>query len=424
MKKIAMLFILSFLFVFALAESGTVNLVYENGSVYSENEKTYYAFDVQAWISNGSDVLSDGMVYVEYPLNIFDDILVMDQKVSVEKKGILSGTDPVLGNELYQIVNVTDTRTDVFAVTFSSNFDGSNPDFKQYYESVSTDAANPSDLLHIVMEVSAEGQGDVFFPNDIPGTDNLYFDYEYETFSGGLDISAATEPVEVVFSTDPPDEPIDDPEQEGAVVLADFKSKLKKSVVELSWTSISEIDIDGYVIERAETGGDYAEIVSYVNDPSLEGETASTKRIRYAYDDKGITTGVNYDYRLSAVDIYGNVLVLDQTSVQSDNERDNFVNQGKGRKKVMELAGFTLEVSYPNPFNPQFMVPFELTDAQYIDIKLYDMSGKRVREVATGYYSAGRYNVQVNCNDLSSGVYLLKTIAGGQRSIQKMLLVK
>ncbi len=423
MKKIAILFVLSFLFVFGLAENGTVNLVFSNGSVYAENEKTYFAFDVQAWMSDGSDVLSDGMVYVEYPVGIFNDVVAMDGKVSVEKRGVLSGTDPLAGGNLYYIVNVTDTRADVFAVTFASSY--SNTDMKQYYENVSTDPAEPSDLLHVTMEVSAEGTGSVRFPGDIPGTDRLYYDYEGETFSGGLDISAANEPVEVSFSSDPPEDPIDDPAQEGAVVLADFSSKLKKSVVELKWTSTSETDIAGYVIERSDAGSDYHPIVSYEDDPSLEGETASTKRIRYAYDDEGVASDVNYDYRLAAVDIYGNVLVLDQTSVPSAEEADErIVHPGKGRKKVMELAGFTLEASYPNPFNPKFTVPFRLTDTRNIDIRLYDMSGKLVNTVAAGEYPAGEYNIKVSCDHLGSGVYLLMTNTGGQRSVQKMLLVK
>ncbi len=427
MKKVLILTlsILSILITVIHAEPGTINLVYANGNTSYVGDKTYYEFDVQAWISNGSDVIGDGMVYIGYPNDIFGDVVVMNQKINVSKTGILGGVDPLLNIDLYKLVNVTDTKLDVFAVTFMASFDEANPNFKVYYSPISADASNPSDLLHICIEASTGGHGNVLFPDFIPDTDLLYFDYEGELFSNGLQIAEAIEPVDIVLTITPPDEtappevitPPDDPSQIGMLELASFSGSLKKSTVILKWVTLSETDNAGFVIKRSETGGQFIEIANYLTDATLEGDATSTKRIKYSYTDFEIVPGKQYTYQLESIDIYGNAIMHETIYINANSVALN-------RKKVMGSEDFTLEPSYPNPFNPSFVVPFNLTSSQYIDIKLYNMSGHLVRDIAGNHYQAGQYNIHVDCSNLGSAVYLLKTNIDGQQSTQKMLLVK
>lgn len=408
---------LCLLAVFALAEDGTVHLLYSNGAV-SENEGTlYYEFDVQAWISEGSDVLSDGMVYVKYPVTVFGNMLAYNEKVTVEKTGVLALTEPVYGMDLYYIVNTNDTYADVFAVTFSATFAGA-ASYKEYHEAISTDPGNPSDLLHIVMEVAENGSGTVFFPGNIPGLDELYWDYEYETFSGGLDISAAMEDVNILATDDPIE-----PTPEGYVELQSFTASIKKSDVNLNWITLSEKDNAGFVIKRSQNGSDYVIIASYTTNSALEGQLDATKRTRYSYTDKGIASGVTYSYMLESVDIYGNVSAYNSVSVGSE-AAEEISNPGKGRKKVMIAEDYSVEAAYPNPFNPRFIVPFELNSTQQINVTLYDITGKVVREVAAGSYQAGYYELEVESSDLGSGTYLLATRIGSELSVQRMTLLK
>lgn len=419
MKKMLVTMMLGLLAVFALAEEGTVHLLYSNGSV-TENEGTlYYEFDVQAWMSDGSDVVSDGMVYVKYPTNIFGDVAVMDGKVNVEKTGILALKDPEYGMDLYSIVNVTDTYADVFAITFTASM-GGIASYKAYYEAVSTDPDNPSDLLHVVVEAAAEGNGEVSFPDYIPGLNELYWDYEYETFDGGLDIAAAVEAV--VIDAAEPEEPVE-PEPAGYVELQSFTASLKKTDVSLNWTTITEQDNAGFVIKRSQNGGDFVIIASYTTNSALEGQLDATKRTRYSYTDKGVASGVTYSYMLESVDIYGNVSAYDPISVGSE-AAEEVINPGKGRTKVMIAEDYSVEAAYPNPFNPRFIVPFELKSTQQINVTLYDMTGKAVREIATGSYQAGYYELEVESSDLGSGIYLLATRIGSELSVQRMTLLK
>jgi hypothetical protein len=419
MKRIVVLLLLSLLVVSVYAEPGTIHLVFTNGIVTENEGRTEFAFDVQAWMSEGSDVLSDGMVYVEYPTDIFGDVAAMNGKVNVEKTGILALKDPEYGMDLYSIVNVTDTYADVFAITFTASM-GGIASYKPYYEAVSTDPDNPSDLLRVVVEAAAEGTGEVSFPDYISGLDELYWDYEYETFDGGLDIAAAVEAV-VIGAGDEPEEP-EEPEPAGYVELQSFTASLKKSDVNLNWTTITEQNNAGFVIKRSENGGDYVVIASYETDASLEGQLDATKRTRYAYTDKGVSSGTTYTYMLESVDIAGNVTAYDPVTVTSEIAENT--RPPKGRKKIMIGEDFALETAFPNPFNPRFVVPFELNTSRVVDIRLFDMSGKLVREIAAGSYAAGTYEIEVDCDNLGSGIYLLVSRIGSQVSTQRMSLLK
>ncbi|MDZ7797651.1 MAG: T9SS type A sorting domain-containing protein [Candidatus Marinimicrobia bacterium] len=85
---------------------------------------------------------------------------------------------------------------------------------------------------------------------------------------------------------------------------------------------------------------------------------------------------------------------------------------------------FVFSAGYPNPFNPSFVVPFELYSPQSVDIRLYDMTGRQVRVIADSELPAGTYNILVDGSDLSSGTYLLRARVDNVVKTQKMLLVK
>ena len=67
----------------------------------------------------------------------------------------------------------------------------------------------------------------------------------------------------------------------------------------------------------------------------------------------------------------------------------------------------------PNPFNPQTTVRFDLARDGFIELHIYDMNGRRVRSLASGYMTAGGHAATWDGrNDgglpLASGVYLFR----------------
>ena len=49
-----------------------------------------------------------------------------------------------------------------------------------------------------------------------------------------------------------------------------------------------------------------------------------------------------------------------------------------------------LLANYPNPFNPETWIPFELSQDAAVIITIYDVQGKRIRQLQLGQVTAGR----------------------------------
>ncbi len=92
---------------------------------------------------------------------------------------------------------------------------------------------------------------------------------------------------------------------------------------------------------------------------------------------------------------------------------------------------YALENNYPNPFNPETTLKYELPDANDVTLEVFNMLGQVVRTlVDREFQNAGRYTYQWDAtNDggqpLSSGIYFYRVTAGGEfQSHKKMLLLK
>ena len=85
--------------------------------------------------------------------------------------------------------------------------------------------------------------------------------------------------------------------------------------------------------------------------------------------------------------------------------------------------------NFPNPFNPQTKISFDLPVATPVDLAVYDVSGRRVTTLVAEVMPAGRHFTLWNGTDsmgqsVSSGVYFYRMIAGGEALTGKMMLLK
>ena len=92
-------------------------------------------------------------------------------------------------------------------------------------------------------------------------------------------------------------------------------------------------------------------------------------------------------------------------------------------------AEFVVKANYPNPFNPTTTIEYGLHKTDRVQIKIYDINGKLVRNLLDAQQSAGYHSIQWNgCNDagttLSSGVYVYCVKSGENFETRKMLFVK
>jgi hypothetical protein len=90
---------------------------------------------------------------------------------------------------------------------------------------------------------------------------------------------------------------------------------------------------------------------------------------------------------------------------------------------------FGLADNYPNPFNPETTLKYQLPEAADVKLEVYNVVGQVVRTLVADHQNAGRYVVQWDAtNDngqpLSSGIYFYHIQAGDFQKTKKMLLLK
>ena len=86
--------------------------------------------------------------------------------------------------------------------------------------------------------------------------------------------------------------------------------------------------------------------------------------------------------------------------------------------------------SYPNPFNPQTTIAFELRNREAVRLRVFDLSGRLVRTLIDDEdYSTGSHEVQwLGRSDsgrrVSSGTYFYRLDAGEYSETKRMALIK
>lgn len=89
------------------------------------------------------------------------------------------------------------------------------------------------------------------------------------------------------------------------------------------------------------------------------------------------------------------------------------------------LSGsFDLSQNYPNPLNPTTTISYDLPEAQNIKLQVFDITGRLVETLYSGYKEAGHWNITWNAGDQSSGIYIYRLQVGDKHISRKMLLIK
>jgi len=93
--------------------------------------------------------------------------------------------------------------------------------------------------------------------------------------------------------------------------------------------------------------------------------------------------------------------------------------------------GFHLQQNFPNPFNPNTTIVYNLTNnaSVHANLTIYDLLGKEIITLVDEAQTAGEYEVVWNGRDnfgrqVSSGVYIYRFQVGDKVKIKKMTLIK
>ena len=138
-------------------------------------------------------------------------------------------------------------------------------------------------------------------------------------------------------------------------------------------------------------------------------------------------------------------LALDPTMVQAWIAQARIENDGslafqQGIENLQRLLASLLPEktallpNYPNPFNPETWIPYDLAEAADVTVHIYAAGGTLIRTLALGHQVAGIYQSRSRAvywdgknevgEPVASGVYFYTLTAGNFTATRKMLIVK
>ena len=90
--------------------------------------------------------------------------------------------------------------------------------------------------------------------------------------------------------------------------------------------------------------------------------------------------------------------------------------------------------NYPNPFNPETWIPYQLSEPAEVTLTIYDMNGRLIRRLAVGHQAAGMYRSRSHAaywdgrnqlgEPVASGLYFYTLTAGDFTATRRMLILK
>ena len=190
-------------------------------------------------------------------------------------------------------------------------------------------------------------------------------------------------------------------------------------------------DLDGIHQARLvlpRTGPDKAGKESLFGCQFLEGATVA--RVEYPVPLKKLATEKEITFQI--IDILGNI-----TSSQyyvPDAIRQLALAAPAAPSKSPVPAETSLFSNYPNPFNPETWIPYQLAEPAEVRVSIYTIDGKLVRTLALGHQLAGIYHDKSRAaywdgrneqgERVASGVYFYTLTAGEFTATRKMLTRK
>ena len=90
---------------------------------------------------------------------------------------------------------------------------------------------------------------------------------------------------------------------------------------------------------------------------------------------------------------------------------------------------YALHQNYPNPFNPETEIRFQIPEANYVVVRIFNTLGQEIRTLVDGEVQAGHHSVRWDSKDnngnlISSGVYFYQLQSGNFSQTKKMILLR
>lgn len=186
-----------------------------------------------------------------------------------------------------------------------------------------------------------------------------------------------------------------------------FEVRTKSDYILITWKKTPSPERSGWRVLRAvgENGlpGTYSKILE------IDQELSGT----YSYEDKDIESDEIYYYLIEEILTDGGVIKYGPAIIRAP------------RTKTSVLPETKILNAYPNPFSGAIKIPFRIGqdagDTSYT-VKVYDLSGKAIRTLASDYAIPGEYEVSWDAEDevgnpVGDGVYVVRLSTEDKRIV-------
>jgi len=195
-----------------------------------------------------------------------------------------------------------------------------------------------------------------------------------------------------------------EPTEPTGLTFASASARGEHGYVALSWQMAVDVPASSFLIERSQTAeGEFT---------SLAVPVVKRSRVSFSCEDHSAVPGRTYWYKImlagsSGEEAYGPI----EVHVES-----------------MPVA-YGAYQSYPNPFNPQCTIQYDIAQPGVITLRIFDADGSLVRTLVHAWREPGEYTEVWNGRSedgsaLPSGVYVYRLEAGDFAATRKMVLLR
>ncbi|MFH1194757.1 MAG: S8/S53 family peptidase [bacterium] len=185
------------------------------------------------------------------------------------------------------------------------------------------------------------------------------------------------------------------------VELLSFNAALSNDAVVLNWQTATELNNSGFEILRSENNSAWNKI------GFVTGAGSSTELQSYDFKDNSVLKGRTYFYKLKQIDFDGAYNFSNVTEIALANPSNYFIFN-----------------NYPNPFNPETTIKYSIAERAIVNISLFDILGKKVRDVLNEFKETGEYEIGLDASDLPSGIYIVRLQTKNYTGSIKINLIK
>ncbi len=192
-----------------------------------------------------------------------------------------------------------------------------------------------------------------------------------------------------------------------------------ETTVSIQWVTQSETELLGYNVLRNSSAD--LNTANVLNNHII-GATNTAQTQSYSIQDNELTTDMTYFYWLESVNLDGTNKLFGPVTLYF-NINDPITPTPNISKTTQLFA------AYPNPFNPNTTLSFQLETGAKTDLSIFNVRGELIKHIFNGSLTSGVYRwnwdgTDTQGNSVSSGVYYYRLDAGKYHQTNKMVLMK